>query len=192
MSGVTALPADRFTPRTVNLFGVRTVPGSDTHTDPAGPVTDRPHRTGPHRTCRGLDSGLRATAAAGLLVSGAVHLHLAPGYSLVGTQITEGALFRAQAVAAVVATLALVARRSRLGWLPAVAVAAGSLCALVATVYLTLPAIGPLPPLHEPVWFTEKAVAAVAAGLALLAAGVGACLPLPAQPTTVAAGSISS
>lgn len=121
----------------------------------------------------GVDLGLRAVAAAGLLVSAYIHLHLAPGYSLIGDRISEGALFRAQAVAAVLAALALLVQRSRLAWVPTVLVAVGSLVALVGTVYVKVPAIGPFPPVYEPVWFAEKVVAALAVAVALLAAAAG-------------------
>jgi len=89
---------------------------------------------------RGVDAGLRLIAGVGLLVSAYIHLHRAPGYSLVGDQITEGALFRAQALAAGLAGLALLVRRHRLAWAPAVLVAAGSLVVLVGTVYVNVPA----------------------------------------------------
>jgi hypothetical protein len=124
-----------------------------------------------------MDVGLRLVAAAGLLVSAYVHLHLAPGYSLVGRQVTQGALFRAQAVVAVLAAMALLARGHRLAWLPAVLVAAGSLLALVGTVYVAVPAVGPFPRVYEPVWFGEKMVAAVSVTVGLLAAGAGLMFP---------------
>ncbi len=125
---------------------------------------------------RGVDAGLRLIAGVGLLVSAYIHLHRAPGYSLVGDQITEGALFRAQALAAGLAGLALLVRRHRLAWAPAVLVAAGSLVVLVGTVYVNVPAVGPFPPLYEPAWFGEKVVAVASAAAALTAAASGAAL----------------
>lgn len=117
--------------------------------------------------------GLRALAAAGLLVSAYVHLRLAPRYDLLGGQITVGALFRVQAVLAVVAVLVLAVRRP-MAWWPAAVVAAASLVALVGTVYVQVPSFGPLPAVYEPVWFTDKVVASVAAAVSLgCAAGAG-------------------
>ena len=120
--------------------------------------------THPGTTSRALG----ALAAAALLGTAYVHVDLAGGYDAIGTQITQGDLFRAQAVAATAAALWLLLRPTRLGWLLAALVAAASLAAVVATVYIAVPALGPLPPLHEPIWYPEKAWAAVAAGLALL------------------------
>lgn len=121
--------------------------------------------------------GLRLVAATGLLVSAGVHLHLAGRYDLLGDAVTQGALFRAQAVAAVLAALLLALRRPAAfvpaAFVPAVVVAAGSLAALVGTAYLRVPALGPLPALYEPIWFPAKVLAAAAAGVALLAAVAG-------------------
>ncbi len=128
------------------------------------------------RTTAATDLGLRAVAAAGLLVSAYIHLRLAPGYSLIGEQITEGTLFRAQAVAAVLAAVVLLIRRGRLPWVPGALVAAGSLVALVGSVYVQVPAIGPFPLIYEPVWYPEKVVAVLAAAIALLAGVAGVSL----------------
>lgn len=43
---------------------------------------------------------------------------------------------------------------------------------------MRLPGPGPLPVLYEPVWYAEKAVAAVAAGLAALGAAVSLAITL--------------
>jgi len=133
-------------------------------------TTDRQASAG---TRHGIDLGLRAVAAAGLLVTAYIHLDLAPGYALIGEHISEGALFRAQAVAAVLAAVALLVQRGRLPWVPAVLVAAGSLVALVGSVYVNVPAIGPFPPIYEPIWYAEKVVAVLAVAIALLAAAAG-------------------
>ncbi len=116
--------------------------------------------------------GLRLLAAAGLLVSAYVHLSLAPRYDLLGGQVTLGALFRVQAVLAVAAALVLVVPRP-LAWWPAAVVAATSLVALIGTVYVQVPAFGPLPAVYEPVWFTDKVVATVAVAVSLVCAAGG-------------------
>jgi hypothetical protein len=52
-------------------------------------------------------------------------------------------------------------------------VAAASFAALVLSTYVRLPSVGPFPVLYEPFWYADKVVAAVAAGVALLAALAG-------------------
>ena len=54
--------------------------------------------------------------------------------------------------------------------LAALAVGTGSLLALVVSTYVRVPSIGPLPELHEPVWYDTKVASAVAAAVAALAA----------------------
>ncbi len=119
---------------------------------------------------------VRLVAATALAVVAGVHLHLAPGYALVGDQVTQGDLFRAQAAVAAVVALALVVRPTRTVWLVAAAVGVASLLAVVVTVYVAVPALGPLPRIFEPVWYVEKAVSAAAAGTASLAALLGLVL----------------
>jgi len=51
-------------------------------------------------------------------------------------------------------------------WLLAVLIALGSAVPLLASVYLPMPAIGPFPPIDEPVWYLEK-VLSLAAELAV-------------------------
>lgn len=119
---------------------------------------------------------VRLVAAAAMAVVAGVHLDLAAGYALVGDQVTQGDLFRVQAGVAGVVALALLVRPARVVWLMAAAVGLASLLAVVVTVYVAIPAVGPLPRIFEPVWYAEKAIAALAAGAALLAALTG--LPL--------------
>jgi hypothetical protein len=136
--------------------------------DPAAPGSRRAARAS---TASGL--ALRVVAAAALGVSGLIHLHLAGGYRLIGQQLTVGDLFLGQAVVAAVAALALLVRPVRLSWALAAVVGFGSLAALVLTVYVAVPAIGPFPRIYEPIWFPEKVAAAVAAALAAAAATAG-------------------
>ncbi len=110
-------------------------------------------------------------AAAGLVVSGGLHLYLAPDFDLVGDDVTVGTLFRVQAVVAfAVALWLLLRRRDRLPALAALVVGTGSFFALVVSTYVRVPSIGPLPELHEPVWYDTKVASAVAAAVAALAA----------------------
>lgn len=85
-------------------------------------------------------------------------------------QVTLSGLFVAQAVAATVVSLWVLVQGTRLAWLAFGIVALGSLAALLLSVYVEIPAIGPFPTIYEPLWYTDKVLAAVAAGVATLAA----------------------
>ncbi len=116
---------------------------------------------------------LGVLAAAALLGTAYIHADLAGNFDAIGDQVTEGALFRAQAAATAVAALWLLLRPTRLAWWLALAVSAASLVAVVGSVYVEVPAIGPFPRLYEPVWYAEKGYAAGAAGAALVLALLG-------------------
>ncbi len=109
---------------------------------------------------------LRLVVVAGLLVSAYLHVRLAPEFALVGETITEAHLFLAQAVVAGASAMWLLLRDTRPGWIVAAVVGLVSLGALVVTVYVPIPAFGPFPPLYEPIWYAEKALAAAAAAVA--------------------------
>lgn len=116
---------------------------------------------------------VRLLAAVALFVSAYVHLTLSSSPYVAAGELTLGALFLGQAVVAAGAGAWVLARPSRASYAVAAVVAAASLGALVLSTYARLPAPGPLPVLYEPFWYGEKAVAAVAAGVALLAAAAG-------------------
>lgn len=115
----------------------------------------------------------RLLTAAGLAVDAYVHADLASRYDAVQGSVSQGDLFRIEAgVAALVALLVvLVGRRASLA--AAFLVAASALGAILLYRYVDVGTLGPLPNMYEPVWFTEKAVAAVAEGAAAAAALVG-------------------
>ena len=111
---------------------------------------------------------LRGLAALALVVSAYLHFVLALENGLEGALFTMPQLFIGQAtVAALAAGLLLVGDRERF-WLPALAVAIGSTLPILASVYFPLPAIGPMPPINEPIWYGEK----------ILSALVGATVPV--------------
>ncbi|MDP9434483.1 MAG: hypothetical protein M3P93_04520 [Actinomycetota bacterium] len=116
----------------------------------------------------------RLVAVAALVVVAVVHLRLAPGYALIGEQVTQGDLFRAQALVCGLVAIALLLRPRRPVWFAAAAVALASLVAVVLTTYVAVPALGPFPRVFEPVWYGEKVLAAVAAAAGLAAALFGA------------------
>ncbi|MER8104870.1 hypothetical protein [Kitasatospora sp. NPDC094016] len=133
-----------------------------------------PSRTSAQSLFRGV---LRLAATAGLALDAAVHARLAGQYDAVSATISEGDLFRAQAAAAALAALLVLAWRRRPGDLFALGVAAAGLAALLVYRYADIGAFGPLPDMYEPIWSTDKITAAVAQGVAILALSVLAARP---------------
>lgn len=115
-------------------------------------------------------------AAAALAVSAYLHVDLAQGPLVIGGQLTLAALFLAQAVVAGLTALAVLVRATRPVWLLTALAGGGSLLALVLSVYVRIPAVGPFPSLQEPLWYGEKVVAAVSAGVACVVALVALLL----------------
>ncbi|WP_258805728.1 hypothetical protein [Pseudarthrobacter sp. NS4] len=106
---------------------------------------------------------LRAGAAAGLVVSAVVHVQLAPGYQQAAPGgIGQGTLFLVQAGAAALAAVFVLLKGSRTAFAAAAVVALSSLAAVILYRYVQVPAIGPLPSMYEPVWYTAKVITAVA------------------------------
>jgi hypothetical protein len=114
----------------------------------------------------------RAVVVGGLIVDAYVHAKLASDYDIVEAGISEGNLFRLEAVGAtVVAVLVLSGRRVWLG--VAAVVAASAVAVLVANTYLQVGSVGPIPDMYEPTWFAEKRVAFIGESVAALGALVG-------------------
>ena len=104
--------------------------------------------------------------AVGLALDAWMHLRAAHGYDHVGTTITEGTLFRIEAVVALLVMVALLVRPSRAtAGLAAVVTVAGTF-ALVFTYLVPLGAVGPIPDMYEHVLYLEKVVALVAMSIA--------------------------
>jgi hypothetical protein len=133
----------------------------------------------------GLSTGLGALAAltaVALVASAYLHLHLAADYAPNATPggISEGDMFRIQALASVAAAaglmIAVVADQRWLG--PALlatgGLLAGSLAAVVAYRYFDLGKILILPDMYEPAWFRDKTLSAIIEGAGTLAALSGA------------------
>lgn len=122
---------------------------------------------------------LRLVTAGGLAVDAWVHFDLAPTYDAVRSNtISQGDLFRVEGVAAVAAAVLVLVWGRLLVALGAVAVAGGGLVALLAYRYVDVGAIGPLPNMYEPAWYTEKWVTTVAQAVAAVAAAGVALLAL--------------
>ena len=115
---------------------------------------------------------LRVLAAAALGVSALLHVVLAQGPLVSGGQVTLAGLFIAQAIVATLIALAVLLSGHRLAWIAAAVVGLGSLAALVLSVYVQIPAVGPFPTLYEPLWYGEKVLAAASAALAAVVAVV--------------------
>lgn len=113
---------------------------------------------------------LRLVAVGGLAVDVIVHLQLAPAYDALGSAVTQGALFRAEAALAAAGAVVLLLRDSRPAWLFGGLVALAGVLALVVTRYVDVPAFGPFPAVHEPLWYPEKAWVTVAMLATVLAA----------------------
>jgi hypothetical protein len=117
---------------------------------------------------------LTLITAAGLGVDAYVHWHLAPNFdTLTGTaspHISQGQLFRLEALLALIAMLAVLASRRRLFTAFAFLTAAGGLGALLLYGYVDVGGLGPLPDMYDPVWYPEKTISAIAEAVAAVGA----------------------
>ena len=73
----------------------------------------------------------------------------------------RGHLFAAQAVLSAALAVGMLTRNNRV-WLVALVLSVAGLTAILASVYLPIPAIGPFPAINEPVWLLNKAICALA------------------------------
>lgn len=115
---------------------------------------------------------LRVVAAAGLVVDAYVHVDLAAAYAGPGGVLDERSLFLVEAGVALAAALLVLTTGRRAACLVAALVAATALGAVVASRYVDLGAVGPLPDLYEPVWYPEKLAAVAGEATALVAAAL--------------------
>ncbi|HEX3898494.1 MAG TPA: hypothetical protein VHW74_04930 [Mycobacteriales bacterium] len=121
-----------------------------------------------------IDIVLRLLAAAGLVVDAVVHLQLAGRYDPNGNTISQGDIFRIEAVVALlVGVVVLFAPWKRIAYLVAFLVAASAFGAVMLYRYVNVGSIGPLPNMYEPIWFTKKTVTAYAEGGAAVVALAG-------------------
>ncbi|GAC1520196.1 MAG: hypothetical protein NVS3B1_02700 [Marmoricola sp.] len=114
---------------------------------------------------------LRLICAGGLVVDARVHLKLAPAYdSIKSSVVSQGDLFRIEAVMAIIAGLLVLVIHKRLTALLVVAVAGGGLIALLVYRYFDIGSIGPLPPMYEPAWYPDKTNTCIAQAVSTVAA----------------------
>ena len=115
---------------------------------------------------------LRVLVAVALGVSAYLHFDLAEGPLAGDGKITLAGMFIGQAVVAALVAIWVLVRGDRISLLAGLLVGGASFLALILSVYVEIPAIGPFPTLYEPLWYTEKVIAAVSAGLATVFAGL--------------------
>jgi hypothetical protein len=119
-----------------------------------------------------LQVTLTAIVVIGLAVDAYVHFHLASAFKNNKTStLSETDLFRLEAIAAVVAAVALLVRPRRYTAAFAFLVAAAGTTAVVVYRYVDVGALGPIPNMYDPYWApAEKTLSVWAEGLAALAA----------------------
>ncbi len=118
---------------------------------------------------------LRVLVAASLVTDAVVHLQLASTYDHAGApgKLSEGLLFRVESVVAIVVALLVLALGNRVAFAAAFVVAGSAFIAVLLSRYVNVPAIGPIPSMYEPLWFTKKSISAIAEGLGAVLAAVG-------------------
>ena len=134
----------------------------------------------PARTWPAVRIALIVIVVAGLAVDAYVHFDLASGYDAVKTDtLSQGDLFRAQSVVAILAALLLILRPRR--WTAAIAavVAGSALAAVLVYRYVDIGEIGPIPSMYEAAWYTEKTISAIAEAAAFVAAVALLLVPWP-------------
>ena len=107
--------------------------------------------------------------AAGLGYDGYVHFDLAANFAANRALISQGTLFRVEAVAAVLGALLVLVIRHRAAASFALLIAGSALGAVLLYRYVDLGVIGPLPDMYEPIWYPEKVYSAIAEAAALVA-----------------------
>ncbi len=127
-------------------------------------------------------------AAAGLGYDAYAHLDLAANFDANRALISQGMLFRVEAVAAVLAALLVLLIRHRAAALFAVLIAGSALGAVLLYRYIDLGTLGPLPNMYEPNWYPEKTYSAIAEAASILAAGPLLALKRAGDPHPSEAG----
>ena len=127
---------------------------------------------------------LRFLTVAGFAVDAYVHFNLAAQYDTTGGGITQGLLFRLEAVAAIVAALLVIVSVRRVFYVLPFLIAASALGAVLLYRYVDVGTIGPLPDMYDPAWYPEKLLSAIAELIATIGAAI--MLVSPRNPTRLA------
>ena len=124
-----------------------------------------------------LEIILRSVVVIALIVDAVVHFRLAENMQLAAPDgIGGGTLFRAQAIAAVLAAVLLGITGVRVAYLLAAAAALSAFVPVMLYSFIEVPAIGPIPSMYDPSWYPLKTLSAVAEGLGVALAVLGATL----------------
>jgi hypothetical protein len=114
---------------------------------------------------------LVAITVVGLGIDAYVHLDLAHTYDLnATTTLSQGDLFRLEAIIAIVVGVLLIVRTRWYTALLAVASAGGGAILVIVYRYEDIKAFGPIPSMYEPVWYDKKTLSLVAEIVAALSA----------------------
>lgn len=138
----------------------------------------------PARTWRAARIAFVVIVVVGLAVDAYVHFDLSSRYDAAKTStLSQGDLFRAESVVAILAALLLIARPRHWSAAIAAVVAGSALAAVLVYRYVDIGRIGPIPSMYEANWYTEKTISAIAEAAALVAAVALLFLPWrrPAQ-----------
>jgi hypothetical protein len=113
--------------------------------------------------------GLVLVIVVGLGIDAYTHLDLADIYAGVTTStISQATLFRIEAVAAILAAMAVVVRPNRWTAGLVAAVTGGGAFALLLYRFVSVGKLGPLPDMSEPFWYTKKSLSLTGELIALL------------------------
>ena len=130
--------------------------------------------TQPSRRRDPAELAVRLGLVAMLAVDAVVHYRLAGAMDVAAPGgVGGGTLFRLQATAAAVAAIVLLVRGSRLAYAMAGLVALSAFGAVILYTYVDVPTLGPVPSMHDPTWYAEKTLSAVAEGLGVVLAATG-------------------
>ncbi|MDT4959553.1 MAG: hypothetical protein QOG22_2763 [Pseudonocardiales bacterium] len=113
--------------------------------------------------------GLVLVIVVGLGIDAYTHLDLADIYTGVTTStVSQATLFRIEAVAAILAAMAVVVRPNRWTAGLVAAVTGGGAFALLLYRFVSVGKLGPLPDMSEPFWYTKKSLSLTGELIALL------------------------
>jgi hypothetical protein len=125
---------------------------------------------------------VRVLVAAGLAVDAYIHLKLASARPPASPgSISQGALFYAEAGVAILAALLVVFRGTRATFGFAFLVAASALAVVLIYRYIDVGALGPIPDMYEPAWYTTKIITTIAEAVTLPAALAGTLIARQSQ-----------
>ena len=110
---------------------------------------------------------------------------MSSGPTVKTSTLSQGDLFRAESVVAILAALLLIVRPRRWSAAIAAVVAGSALAAVLVYRYVDIGQIGPIPSMYEANWYTEKTISAIAEAAAFVAAVVLLFVPWRRSTQTV-------